>query len=241
MSETRLSGSRRHPAARSPRRRAVRSRCGSQYRARGASARGGRPSRSSGCTRGTEPRGGSPGNIRVPTSLLGMCAAMAITGTRLRWQSYRPLMRCRLPGPQLPAQAASSPVRCARPGRERGRLLVPDVDPTYVLPLADRVGDPVEGVAANRTRGGRRPATSVSTTSSATFSLRHVFPLRSRATEPCGGSSVIELLYHFLPARRTTSERRSDSFATRANNGTAFRLRFLQRHTICLFPGRGVR
>ena len=35
------------------------------------------------------------------------------TGTRERWQSNRPLMRCRLPGPQLPAQTASSPVRCA--------------------------------------------------------------------------------------------------------------------------------
>src|SRR5713226_6635794 len=38
---------------------------------------------------------------------------MPSTGTRERWQSKRPLMRCRLPGPQLPAQTASSPVRCA--------------------------------------------------------------------------------------------------------------------------------
>jgi hypothetical protein len=28
-------------------------------------------------------------------------------------QSNRPLIRCRLPGPQLSAQTASSPVRCA--------------------------------------------------------------------------------------------------------------------------------
>ena len=34
-------------------------------------------------------------------------------GTPLRWQSNRPLIRCRLPGPQLPAQTASLPVRCA--------------------------------------------------------------------------------------------------------------------------------
>ena len=42
-----------------------------------------------------------------------MWAAIASTGTRLRWQSNRPLIRCRLPGPQLPAQTASSPVRWA--------------------------------------------------------------------------------------------------------------------------------
>ena len=56
---------------------------------------------------------GSPGNSREPISADGMCAAIASTGTRERWQSNRPLMRCRLPGPQLPAQTASSPVRCA--------------------------------------------------------------------------------------------------------------------------------
>src|SRR6202049_5054755 len=38
---------------------------------------------------------------------------MARSGTRLRWQSYSPLIKCRLPGPQLPAQTASLPVRCA--------------------------------------------------------------------------------------------------------------------------------
>src|SRR5829696_4851130 len=31
----------------------------------------------------------------------------------LRWASYRPLIRCRFPGPQLPAQATSRPVSCA--------------------------------------------------------------------------------------------------------------------------------
>ena len=49
----------------------------------------------------------------LPISADGICAAIASTGTRERWQSKRPLMRCRLPGPQLPAQTASSPVRCA--------------------------------------------------------------------------------------------------------------------------------
>src|SRR5208337_4988591 len=43
----------------------------------------------------------------------GICAAIPSTGTRERWQSKRPLMRWRLPGPQLPAQTASAPVRCA--------------------------------------------------------------------------------------------------------------------------------
>ena len=51
--------------------------------------------------------------IIEPISVLGIWAAMASTGTPLRWQSNRPLIRCRLPGPQLPAQTASSPVRCA--------------------------------------------------------------------------------------------------------------------------------
>jgi hypothetical protein len=44
---------------------------------------------------------------------LGICAAIASTGTRLRCASNRPLMRCRLPGPQLPAQPARAPVICA--------------------------------------------------------------------------------------------------------------------------------
>src|SRR6201996_7525135 len=42
-----------------------------------------------------------------------MCAAMARTGTRLRLASNSPLIRCRLPGPQLPAHTASSPVSAA--------------------------------------------------------------------------------------------------------------------------------
>ena len=42
-----------------------------------------------------------------------MWAAMARTGTRERWQSNRPLIRCRLPGPHDPAQTANSPVSAA--------------------------------------------------------------------------------------------------------------------------------
>src|ERR1700722_13767751 len=44
-----------------------------------------------------------------------MCAAIARTGTRLRLASNRPLIRCRLPGPQLPAHTARSPVSPASP------------------------------------------------------------------------------------------------------------------------------
>ena len=40
---------------------------------------------------------------------------MASTGTRLRLASNRPLIRCRLPGPQLAAHTASSPVSAASP------------------------------------------------------------------------------------------------------------------------------
>ena len=78
-----------------------------------------------------------------------MCAAIASTGTRLRWASKRPLIRCRLPGPQLPAQTASSPVRCGLgAGGERGGLLVADVDPGDLAALpAQRVGEAVERVA----------------------------------------------------------------------------------------------
>ena len=66
----------------------------------------------------------------MPISLLGICAAIASTGTPLRWQSNRPLIRCRLPGPQLPAQTAklAGQVRFGAGGEGRG-LLVPHVDP----------------------------------------------------------------------------------------------------------------
>ncbi len=60
-----------------------------------------------------------------------MCAAMASTGTRLRCASNSPLIRCRLPGPQLPAQTAElSGERGIGRRSEGGRLLVTDVLPT---------------------------------------------------------------------------------------------------------------
>ena len=73
---------------------------------------------------------------------------MASTGTRLRWASKRPLIRCRFPGPQLAAHTASSPVSAASAAAaKRGGLLVADVLPGEVAVAAQRVGQPVEGVA----------------------------------------------------------------------------------------------
>jgi hypothetical protein len=42
-----------------------------------------------------------------------MCEAIASTGVPLRCASYTPLIKCRLPGPELPAHTASCPVTCA--------------------------------------------------------------------------------------------------------------------------------
>ena len=49
----------------------------------------------------------------LPISADGMCEAIASTGTRLRFASNRPLMKCRLPGPHEPATTASSPFSSA--------------------------------------------------------------------------------------------------------------------------------
>ena len=49
----------------------------------------------------------------VPICSLGMCEAIARTGTRERFASYRPLMRCRLPGPHDPAHTARVSVSSA--------------------------------------------------------------------------------------------------------------------------------
>ena len=73
-----------------------------------------------------------------------MWAAIASTGTRLRWQSNRPLIRCRLPGPQLPAQTASCREVRLGAGGEGGRLLVPHVDPVDLLLPAQRIGEAVQ-------------------------------------------------------------------------------------------------
>ena len=63
-------------------------------------------------TRGTAGPGGSPGSTRADLR------ARDVAGDRQhrapeRCASYRPLMRCRLPGPHEPAQTASRPVSCA--------------------------------------------------------------------------------------------------------------------------------
>jgi len=83
--------------------------------------------RSSGCTRGTAARGCVSWKYPVPTSEPGMWAARARTGAPLRWASYNPLMRCRLPGaaasrakpPGLPVSWDSAPGR-ERPPPPRG-------------------------------------------------------------------------------------------------------------------------
>ena len=59
--------------------------------------------RSRRCTRGTAPAGCVSWKYSdADLARCGMCAAIASTGTRLRCASNRPLIRCRLPGPQLP-------------------------------------------------------------------------------------------------------------------------------------------
>ncbi|CAG6390680.1 exported hypothetical protein [Actinacidiphila cocklensis] len=57
-----------------------------------------------------------------PISAPGIWAAMARTGTRLRWASKSPLIRCRLPGPQLPTHTFSSPVSPASAAAARAAL-----------------------------------------------------------------------------------------------------------------------
>ncbi len=42
-----------------------------------------------------------------------MWAAIASTGAALRWASNSPLIRCKFPGPQLPAHTAKLPVSWA--------------------------------------------------------------------------------------------------------------------------------
>src|SRR6476660_3447867 len=48
-----------------------------------------------------------------PTSSLVTWLAISTTGARLRCDSNRPLMKCRLPGPHEPAQAVRLPVSSA--------------------------------------------------------------------------------------------------------------------------------
>ncbi len=55
------------------------------------------------------------GLLEVPAAIssLGIWAAIASTGTRLRWASNSPLIKCRFPAPQLPTQTANCPVTVA--------------------------------------------------------------------------------------------------------------------------------
>ena len=49
----------------------------------------------------------------MPICSEGMCEARASTGAPLRCASNNPLIKCRFPGPLLPAHAANLPVSCA--------------------------------------------------------------------------------------------------------------------------------
>ena len=78
-----------------------------------------------------------------------MCVAIANTGAPLRWQSYSPLSRCRLPGPGR-AEHRRRPARDlrVRAGGEGARLLVADVHELDVgLVPTQRVDDRVGRVA----------------------------------------------------------------------------------------------
>jgi hypothetical protein len=86
-----------------------------------------------------------------PISSAGMCAAMASTGTLLRLASNRPLIRCRLPGPQLAAHTASSPVSAASPAaanaaasscRTCSQVIVPSRRIASVNPFSESPGIP---------------------------------------------------------------------------------------------------
>ena len=112
---------------------------------------------------------------------LSRAVATIGTGTRDRWASKSPLMRCRFPGPQLAAHTASSPVIAAsapaanaaasswrtcsqviEPLRARNTILVEraiqrgeipaDVDPDVIL-------DMMFGAAYHRLLQGHRPLT----------------------------------------------------------------------------------
>ena len=56
-------------------------------------------------------------------------------------------MRCRLPGPQLPAQTTSSPVRCASASDAKAATSRAAHESLDLSLAADRIGQPVEAVA----------------------------------------------------------------------------------------------
>ncbi len=83
----------------------------------------------------------------MPISLLGMCAAIASTGTRERWASNSPLIRCRFPGPQLAAHTASSPVTAASPAAANAAASSCRTCSHASSVAAQRVGEAVQRVA----------------------------------------------------------------------------------------------
>jgi hypothetical protein len=76
---------------------------------------------------------------------------MATTGTRLRFASNSPLIRCRFPGPQLPPHTASSPVTAASAAaanaapsscRTCSQVIVPSRRSASVNPFIESPGIP---------------------------------------------------------------------------------------------------
>ena len=73
---------------------------------------------------------------------------MASSGMRERWQSKSPLMRCRLPGAQLPAHTARSPVKWASaPAANAPTSSYLNMDPLDLALPSSRVGEAAEAVA----------------------------------------------------------------------------------------------
>jgi len=94
---------------------------------------------------------------------------MASTGTPLRLASNRPLIKCRLPGPQLAAHTASSPVSAASAAaanaaasscRTCSQAIVPSRRIASVNPLSESPGIPY----TRRTPEARSVATITSAT-----------------------------------------------------------------------------
>ena len=73
---------------------------------------------------------------------------MASTGAKLRWASYSPLIRCKLPGPQLPATDCQSARELSlRAGREGCGFFVTYVHPANRAAAPQRVLHRIEAVA----------------------------------------------------------------------------------------------
>src|ERR1700678_1294204 len=83
-----------------------------------------------------------------PNSSRTIWLAIRMTGARLRFASTMPLMKCRLPGPQLPATAVRLPVNKASPWAAKApapRLFVAHTHPLDRA-FGNAVRDPVESI-----------------------------------------------------------------------------------------------